>query len=78
MNPHIPPGCWPARLNVHMAAAYVGESSANTFLRRVGTEYPAPAVDDGTGKGRRLLWLKADLDRAIGATEFGWLPPEIE
>jgi hypothetical protein len=25
-----------------------------------------PVVDEGSGKGRRRLWLKADLDRAIG------------
>lgn len=62
----IPPGCWPARMPPEIAAGYVGERSAETFLRLVGKEYPLPTVDKGTGKGRRRLWLKEDLDRALG------------
>ncbi len=48
-----------------LAAAYCGELSADAFLKRVGKEYPQPRVNDG----RRRLWLRDDLDRAI-------LPPE--
>jgi len=45
---------------------YCGEPNAASFLKRVGSEYPRPRVSDG----RRRLWLKDDLDRAI-------LPSEI-
>ncbi|RAH99216.1 hypothetical protein DLJ53_21975 [Acuticoccus sediminis] len=49
-----------------MAAGYVGEVSVEAFLSRVGSEYPGPVV----AEGRRRLWLKRDLDHAIGnATE---------
>lgn len=62
----IPAGCWPARMPPEIAAGYVGERSADAFLRLVGKEYPSPVVDAGTGKGRRRLWLKADLDKHLG------------
>lgn len=38
-------------------------------MGRVGTEYPQPRVNEG----RRKLWLRDDLDRAIGA-----MPDEVE
>jgi hypothetical protein len=57
----IPHGAWPARMPADMAAGYCGERSAESFLRRVGSEYPEPVV-----KGhKRALWLKIDLDRAL-------------
>jgi len=62
----IPSGCWPERMPPAIAAGYVGEPTAEAFLSRVGVEYPRPVVDDGTGKGRRRLWLKRDLDRHMG------------
>jgi hypothetical protein len=62
----IPSGSWPRRMSKGLAAGYVGESTVEDFLQRVGTEYPLPCVKDG----RRLLWLKDDLDNAI-------LPPEL-
>lgn len=62
----IPPGCWPARMPPEIAAAYVGERTMEAFLRLVGREYPLPSVDAGSGRGRRRLWLKTDLDKAIG------------
>jgi len=62
-RPTFPPGAWPARMHVEMAAGYCGERSAEAFLSRVGTEYPAPCVK----KGRRQLWLKEDLDRVIAS-----------
>ncbi|UFX41826.1 hypothetical protein HAP47_0021210 [Bradyrhizobium sp. 41S5] len=45
-----------------MAAGYCGEVSIEAFLREVkaGT-YPPPAIK----KGRRQIWLTAELDRAI-------------
>jgi len=62
-----------------IAAAYVGERTMEAFLRLVGKEYPAPAVDTGTGKGRRRLWRRVDLDRAIGVdVDDGRDPPELE
>jgi hypothetical protein len=54
-------GCWPRRMNAELAAVYCGEPSAGAFLKRVGSEYPQPRVSDG----RRRLWLRDDLDRAI-------------
>lgn len=57
----IPTGAWPARLSPALSAAYCGEPSVESFLRRVGTEYPAPDVN----QGRRKLWLREKLDRAI-------------
>lgn len=74
----IPPGCWPARMTAEIAAGYVGERSVDQFLRRVGDEYPQPAIDEGVGRGRRQLWLKTALDRAIQVDEDGGGdPPEI-
>ncbi len=61
----VPSGAWPIRMSAPMAAGYVGEDSVEGFLRRVGTEYPMPVVDEGVGKGRRRLWLKAHLERAV-------------
>lgn len=58
----IPPGLWPPRMPVEMAAGYCGERSAEAFLRGVrGGLYPAPAIKSG----RRQIWLRDDLDRAI-------------
>lgn len=44
-----------------LAAAYCGETKVEAFIKRVGTEYPHPRVDEG----RRKLWLRDDLDQAI-------------
>ena len=75
----IPTGCWPARMPPEIAAGYVGERTADAFLRLVGKEYPSPAVDIGVGKGRRRLWLKRDLDRHLGLSDdSGVDPPEVE
>jgi len=68
-------GSWPARMSPELAAGYVGERTAEAFLRRVGTEYPQPVVDEGSGKGRRRLWLKQDLDRKLGILDDGRDPP---
>jgi hypothetical protein len=57
----IPSGSWPRRLTAELAAGYVGEQSVEAFISRVGTEYPRPCV----AEGRRRLWLRDDLDRAI-------------
>ncbi len=57
----IPRGSWPRRMPASLAAGYVGESSVEGFLKRVGSEYPWPRVKEG----RRQLWLIDDLDRAI-------------
>jgi hypothetical protein len=62
----IPEGCWPARMRAEFAAGYVGEKTVAAFVRRVRKgEYPAPAVNSG----KRQLWLRDDLDRAIGHRE---------
>ena len=58
----IPLGAWPRRMNAALAAGYCGESTTEAFLSRVGSEYPQPRVNDG----RRRLWLRDDLDQAIG------------
>jgi hypothetical protein len=62
----IPAGSWPRRMGAELAAGYCGEASVDAFIKRVGSEYPRPRVDDG----RRKLWLRDDLDQAI-------LPPEL-
>lgn len=62
----IPAGSWPRRMCVELAAAYCGETSVDAFMKRVGKEYPNPRV----AEGRRRLWLRDDLDKAI-------LPPEL-
>jgi hypothetical protein len=49
-----------------IAAGYCGEATVEAFLKRVGTEYPKPRVCEG----RRRLWLKDDLDRAILPSEM--------
>jgi hypothetical protein len=61
----IPEGSWPRRMPAAMTAGYRGESSVAAFLKRVGTEYPMPRV----AEGRRQLWLKDDLDLAIGPNQ---------
>jgi hypothetical protein len=62
----IPLGSWPRRMCAELAAGYCGEASVDAFMARVGKEYPHPRVHEG----RRQLWLKDDLDRAI-------LPPDL-
>ena len=49
-------------MNARLAAGYVGEDTAEAFLKRVGPEYPEPRVNNG----RRKLWLRDDLDRSMG------------
>jgi hypothetical protein len=53
-------------MGADLAAGYVGESSVEAFLKRVGREYPNPRI----AEGRRRPWLRDDLDAAI-------LPPEL-
>jgi hypothetical protein len=48
-------------MRAEIAAGYCGEPTVEAFLKRVGSEYPQPRVCEG----RRKLWLKDDLDRAI-------------
>jgi hypothetical protein len=62
----IPAGSWPRRMCAELAAAYCGESNVEAFITRVGKEYPQPRVSEG----RRRLWLRDDLDRAM-------LPPDV-
>jgi hypothetical protein len=53
-----------------LAAGYCGERSVESFLKRVGRDYPQPRV----AEGRRRLWLKDDLDAAIAP---GIVPNDI-
>jgi len=57
----IPTGSWPRRMPAEIAAGYCGERTVEAFLKRVGSEYPEPRIKEG----RRQLWLRDDLDRAI-------------
>ncbi|MGJ4893731.1 hypothetical protein ACQR2B_06835 [Bradyrhizobium oligotrophicum] len=60
-----PSGSWPPRMPADLAAAYCGEASVDVFLRQVKAgSYPQPVVK----QGRRQIWAKADLDRAIQPT----------
>lgn len=63
--PAFPPGAWPARMDAALSAAYCGEPSIEAFIKRVGKEYPLPDV----AEGRRRLWLKEKLDKAIGNSD---------
>src|SRR6266853_639767 len=49
------------RMRAEIAAGYCGEPTVDAFLKRVGSEYPQPRIKEG----RRQLWLRDDLDRAI-------------
>jgi hypothetical protein len=49
-----------------LAAGYCGEATVEAFITRVGKEYPLPRVNEG----RRRLWLRDDLDKAI-------VPPDL-
>jgi hypothetical protein len=62
----IPAGSWPARMGAELAAGYCGEPTVEAFMSRVGSEYPHPRVKEG----RRQLWLRTDLDRAILPAEL--------
>lgn len=70
----IPQGAWPARMPAQLAAGYCGEASVESFLRKVGKEYP-PA-DSGRGRGRK--WLKDTLDRAIRPAASGIVAAVID
>ncbi|APG91101.1 hypothetical protein [Sinorhizobium americanum] len=61
----IPTGCWPAVLRDELAAAYAGEKTVDAFMSRVGTIWPLPFIDMGTGKGKFRAWRKTDLDKVI-------------
>jgi hypothetical protein len=62
----VPAGSWPRRMSADFAAGYVGEPSVEAFLKRVGREYPNPRI----AEGRRRLWLRDDLDKAILPSEL--------
>ncbi|MGO7331760.1 hypothetical protein [Rhizobium leguminosarum] len=62
----IPHGCWPAVLRDELAAGYAGEKTVEAFLSRVGTVWPKPFIETGSGKGKFRAWRKIDLDKAIG------------
>lgn len=58
---HTPGETWPRLMRAKTAAAYVDESSVESFLRSVPELYPRPV--NVSGKGAR--WLREDLDQAI-------------
>ncbi len=60
-KPHVPGETWPRLMRAQTAAAYVDETSVESFLRAVGSAYPDPLIVSGKGK----RWLREDLDRAI-------------
>ena len=70
----IPPGSWPRRMPAKLAAGYCGEKSVEAFMKRVGSEYPKPRINDG----RRKLWLRDDLERAILPEELCNIPDVAE
>jgi hypothetical protein len=53
-------------MSAELAAAYCGENSVQAFMQRVGKEYPFPRVS----QGRRRLWLRDDIDKAIMPEEL--------
>ena len=58
---NTPGETWPRIMRAQTAAAYVDETSVESFLRGVGSIYPSPT--NISGKGKR--WLREDLDRSI-------------
>ncbi len=58
---NTPGETWPRLMRSQTAAAYVDESSVESFLRGVGLTYPHPITVSGKGK----RWLREDLDRSI-------------
>ncbi|CDZ60477.1 Hypothetical protein NGAL_HAMBI2605_10440 [Neorhizobium galegae bv. orientalis] len=70
----IPTGSWPALLRAEHAAAYVGETSVESFLARVGKEWPRPWMERGSGKGKYRVWRKSDFDRIIDPELMGGDP----
>lgn len=70
----IPTGCWPAVLRDELAAAYAGEKTVDAFISRVGTIWPRPFIETGTGKGKFRAWRKSDLDKAIDPESAGGSP----
>lgn len=61
----IPVGCWPALMRDEIAAAYAGERTVDGFLGRVGSVWPKPFMETGSGKGKYRVWRKIDLDKVI-------------
>ena len=53
-------------MTAELAAGYCGEANVEAFIARVGKEYPHPRVHEG----RRRLWLRDDLDKAILSSEM--------
>lgn len=51
---------WPARMQIHMAAAYLGISGSKLDRGWRAGDYPAPRED-----GKNCLWLKSELDDYI-------------
>lgn len=70
----LPPGCWPAVLRDEHAAAYAGEKTVDAFVSRVGTVWPEPFIDVGTGKGKFRAWRKIDLDKVIDPETVSGIP----
>lgn len=70
----IPDGCWPAVLRDELAAAYAGERTVDAFMSRVGSVWPRPFIDTGTGKGKFRAWRKSDLDKVIDPQRVGGDP----
>jgi hypothetical protein len=60
-RPQIPEGSWPRQMTAAYAAGYCGERSVETFLSKVGTEYPEPTA----GRGRTGLWLRDAIDEVL-------------
>ena len=58
---NTPGQTWPRIMRAKTAAAYVDETSVQSFLRSVGSVYPNPITVPGKGK----RWLRDDLDRSI-------------
>jgi hypothetical protein len=54
-------------MRAETAAAYMDERSVEAFLRRVGKVYPRPRKISGRGR----VWLRQDLDRAMGIAPGG-------
>lgn len=72
-----PIGCWPPLLRDELAAAYAGEKTVEQFIRRVGTVWPKPFIDVGSGKGRYRAWRRMDIDQIISPQSAGGDPEAL-
>lgn len=64
-----PPDAGLLSLEMNTRQPMPAKKTVDAFISRVGTVWPRPFIETGTGKGRFRAWRKIDLDKAIGVDE---------